>query len=370
VHYGGKVIAPANPSRTGHLFGGWYKEASLTNVWNFTADTVTADTALYAKWTADTFNVSFESNGGSAVPGQTVQYGGKVMQPANPSRPGCIFGGWYRDVAFTHAWDFSAETVTGDITLYARWDSAGTYIIKTGVNNVRFGKVKGAGSYKGGSKVELTAVPGNGYRFVKWTEGKKTASENAVYTFDAAVSRSLTACFDKIGMPKIKNCAPAGNGMLKLKWSPVKGANGYFIYRAASKSGAYKKVAAVQGAAEYTDAGLKTGASYSYKVQAYCVAGLKTTTGDKSSAKGAALPLSKAGGLALVKINAGSVNITYGAVPDATGYEIYRSEKKSSGYKKIKALKALSYTNTGLAAGRTYYYKIRAYRTAGGKKAG
>lgn len=56
---------------------------------------------------------------------------------------------------------------------------------------------------------------------------------------------------------------------------------------------------------------------------------------------------------------------------DATGYEIYRSTKKSGTYKKIKIIKSrntLKYTNSKLKKGKRYYYKIRAYKTVNGKK--
>ena len=51
INYGGKVTKPNDPSAAGYTFGGWYKEAACTNAWNFSSDTVTANTNLYAKWT-------------------------------------------------------------------------------------------------------------------------------------------------------------------------------------------------------------------------------------------------------------------------------------------------------------------------------
>ena len=50
----GKATTPAAPTATGYTFGGWYKEAGCTNVWDFANDVVTADITLYAKWTANT----------------------------------------------------------------------------------------------------------------------------------------------------------------------------------------------------------------------------------------------------------------------------------------------------------------------------
>ncbi len=47
---GHRIMAEANPLRTGYDFAGWHKEAWCATPWNFDADTVEADTVLYAKW--------------------------------------------------------------------------------------------------------------------------------------------------------------------------------------------------------------------------------------------------------------------------------------------------------------------------------
>ncbi len=54
VNHGGLVSVPTAPTWSGHVFVGWYKEASCTNQWVFGTDTVTTDTTLYAKWISST----------------------------------------------------------------------------------------------------------------------------------------------------------------------------------------------------------------------------------------------------------------------------------------------------------------------------
>jgi len=54
VDYGTVVTKPSDPTRTHSSFVGWYEDAQLTDAWDFTNDTVTADITLYAKWTCDT----------------------------------------------------------------------------------------------------------------------------------------------------------------------------------------------------------------------------------------------------------------------------------------------------------------------------
>lgn len=53
VEPGSTITAPTEPTKTGYTFGGWYKESTYTNTWNFSTDTVEANTTLYAKWTEE-----------------------------------------------------------------------------------------------------------------------------------------------------------------------------------------------------------------------------------------------------------------------------------------------------------------------------
>lgn len=64
--------------------------------------------------------VKFDAQGGSSVNGQTPASGSTVAKPADPTREGYTFAGWYTDEACTKAYDFSVA-VTADMTLYAKW---------------------------------------------------------------------------------------------------------------------------------------------------------------------------------------------------------------------------------------------------------
>ncbi|KOS60634.1 InlB B-repeat-containing protein [Lysinibacillus agricola] len=120
VGYNDLVKTPATPVKDGYHFDGWYKETALNNAWDFAKDKVTADITLYAKWTKD-YMVTFDSNGGSEIPSQTVPYKALVKAPSNPKKEGYLFIGWYKNENFTKAWDFAKDVVTEDLTLYARW---------------------------------------------------------------------------------------------------------------------------------------------------------------------------------------------------------------------------------------------------------
>jgi len=72
-------------------------------------------------YTYNTYTVSFESNGGSYVPSQTVKSGDTATCPTNPIRSGYTFDYWYSDPWLSTVYYFSTS-VTRDITLYAKWD--------------------------------------------------------------------------------------------------------------------------------------------------------------------------------------------------------------------------------------------------------
>lgn len=83
--------------------------------------------------------VKFDTQGGSSIGDQTPASGSTVTKPADPTRDGYTFAGWYTDEACTKAYDFSAA-VTAEMTLYAKWTK------KAADNNGGSGGNGGSGS--------------------------------------------------------------------------------------------------------------------------------------------------------------------------------------------------------------------------------
>ena len=67
------------------------------------------------------FTVTFDSNGGTDVPGQHQMYGERLEVPEAPSREGYTFTGWYKDPACDDLWDVETDTIESDTNLYAGW---------------------------------------------------------------------------------------------------------------------------------------------------------------------------------------------------------------------------------------------------------
>ena len=138
-----------------------------------------ATRALYQAWQALNlqevwYTVTFESNGGTPVVSQTVAENQVAVKPADPTRSGYIFGGWYQDSACTIAYDF-ATPVTGNLTLYAKWNSQGG------------GSGGGGGSYTPPSNTEkhpdgsttttVTKPDGTKVETTKYPDGSQTVVE-------------------------------------------------------------------------------------------------------------------------------------------------------------------------------------------------
>ena len=100
---------PADPTKEGHTFTGWYKGEEK---WNF-ADAVTESLTLTAKWTANRYTITFDTAGGSEIAPITQDYGTAVTAPANPTKTGYTFAGWDREIP--------SAMPAGDMTITARW---------------------------------------------------------------------------------------------------------------------------------------------------------------------------------------------------------------------------------------------------------
>ena len=112
---------PIDPVRAGYTFGGWYTDETFTIEYEF-ASLVDSDTTIYAKWIATPFVVTFETNGGNMIPPQDVYVGDLIIRPADPTKDGFNFIGWYKNENLTQAWNFNTDLMpANDMTLYAKW---------------------------------------------------------------------------------------------------------------------------------------------------------------------------------------------------------------------------------------------------------
>ena len=205
IDNGTKLTAPAAPTKEGYRFDGWYYDNNGGKAkWDFDTDTVTRAMTLTAKW-VQTYTVAFDTNGGSAVAPVTVDTGSTVTKPADPTKSGYTFGGWYKDSTLQTPWDFANGTVTADTTLYAKWtanppapsydDPDPTYAVSAPA--AENGKIAvSPKNASAGSTVTITVKPDSGYvlETISATDRngndlKLTDRGNGKYTFTMPCSR-------------------------------------------------------------------------------------------------------------------------------------------------------------------------------------
>ena len=181
---------PAAPTRAGYAFNGWNTVADGGGM-PFTATTiVTAPITVYAQWNINRYTVTFNANGGTPAPlAQTLDHGAGVSEPAAITRTGYTFGGWYKESAFTNQWYFTSDTVTGDTTLYAKWN-INQYTVTFNANGGTPAPLAQTLDH-GAHVAEPAAITRTGYTFGGWFKESAFTSQ-WYFTSDTVTGGDLT----------------------------------------------------------------------------------------------------------------------------------------------------------------------------------
>lgn len=156
---------------------------------------------------------------------------------------------------------------------------------------------------------------------------------------------------------------------IKVKWSKVTGATGYYVYRSTSSSSTGDLVGTVTSGStlNYTDTSTaaKSGTTYYYSVKAYYTSGDVTYTGEAANnvkARFLATPVLKT-----PTITTTGTKVKWSAVSGADGYVVYYSTTGESGSWKQAGKTADTYykvdeSKLSVSSGSTIYYTVRAYK--------
>jgi uncharacterized repeat protein (TIGR02543 family) len=114
------IVSPTAPIRVGHNFDGWYESINFTGT-AFEFTTMPAQNiTLYAKWNANSYTISFDSNGGSQVAAITQSFGTNINAPVSPNRQGYELIGWFATSTSETPYEFTTME-SENILLTARW---------------------------------------------------------------------------------------------------------------------------------------------------------------------------------------------------------------------------------------------------------
>ena len=243
----------------------------------------------------------------------------------------------------------------------------------SGKPKLTWNAVSGATSYR----VFRSESRGTGYSLLGTTTATSYTNTGAAvgktyYYRVKAVNSVGTSGYSNIVSGKAKTAAPAapsvtiGNsstGKPQLTWKAVSGAVKYEVYRSTRQNSGYSLLGTTT-ATSYVNTGASTGTTYYYRVKAVnrngMASGYSNIVSGKAKAAAPAAPSVTAG-----NSSTGKPRLTWKAVSGAVSYRIYRSESRGTGYSLLGTTSSTSYVNTGAAAGKTYYYRVKAVNRDG-----
>ncbi len=246
---GKTATKPADPTKEGSAFIGWYADEACTKAFNFDTTVIGADTTVYARWVVlevgkSEYTVSFDLGYDAAAltPENTVN--SKLHTLPAPERTGYTFAGWWISVyedgtKLTYAYTEGME-LTADTTLYAQWiDDASQKLPAPAVSvtgtSIKWNAVDGANGY------HLTITDAAGVEVLK----KDTGATSESFDFSARDAGDYTVSVVAKNADQNKNSEPAVryyrnkaldrvsgysviDGML-VTWNPVAGAQKYLV---------------------------------------------------------------------------------------------------------------------------------------------
>lgn len=205
----GMMRQPAAPTREGYTFAGWYWVSDLSvlteeqkeqNKVDFTQPVTKPHATMYAQWVKnqDEINVLYVANGGQFADGNDTMQGvtdsdGMMRQPAEPTRDGYTFDGWYWHADYSDYTDEQkaadkvdfSQPVQSDVNIYAQWtknaDTQAEQITVKFVDN--FNETESSTEVKKGETVAQPADPTyDGWTFEGWSSTLKDDEGNWEYT--------------------------------------------------------------------------------------------------------------------------------------------------------------------------------------------
>jgi uncharacterized repeat protein (TIGR02543 family) len=195
-YYGKNItLSTTKPTRTGYTFQGWATSSTGAVAYQPGATySANAGITLYAKWTAITYAVYYNGNGGTTnIPStQTKTYGVNLtLSSARPTRTGYTFLGWATSSTGAVAYQpGSAYTANTSVTLYAKWQLI-TYSITYDANGGT--GAPGAQTKNYGSTLTLSSVKPTrtNYNFLGWSTNKSATS--ATYSAGGSYTSNASA---------------------------------------------------------------------------------------------------------------------------------------------------------------------------------
>ena len=231
------------------------------------------------------------------------------------------------------------------------------------LNNIKIKLAATAYTYNGASKTPAIKAVNNENELKKGTDYTVSYKNNqAIGTATVKVTgkgnytgtKSLTFKINPAKVTLLKQSAESSSSVIEMSWKKISGAAGYAVYRGVSKNGTYKLIKTVTSN-HCSNAGLKAGSKYYYKIRAYKTVNAKKVYGDYSDSIRMNTKPAAPANLSL-DTEGTKVKINWTRSQGIGGYEVYMSTSRNTGYSIIRTVNpsVSGIVKDGLEKGRKY----------------
>jgi hypothetical protein len=235
-----------------------------------------------------------------------------------------------------------------------------------------------------GAKSGSTVLNSQGGTFSAWTQVTVTfnsGSATSVTLYGAY--NAGTGRFDDFALdeqtaatvpaaPSALTATASGTSTINLTWTDNSSdETGFKLERKTGAGGTYAEIAGsiAANATSYSNTGLTASTTYYYRLRSYNAAGNSSYSNEISATTTATPPPNAPSSLAATTGGTSTINLTWtDNSTNETGFKLERKTGSGGTYAEIAgsiAANATSYSNTGLTAGTTYFYRLRSYNAAG-----
>jgi uncharacterized repeat protein (TIGR02543 family) len=336
------------PTRTGYTFNGWYTASSGGSYIGPAGNIYypTSSVTIYAQWTANTYSISYNANGGTGAPGsQTKTHDVTLtLSSTTPTRTGYTFSVWNTasgggGTSYSAGGSYTANSAA---TLYAQW-TALTYTVSYDANGGTGAPGSQTKTYDVTLTLSSTTPTRTGYTFSGWNTasggGGTSYSAGGSYTANSAATlyAQWTANLSKPsgGSISLSGTATVGQTITATTsgWSPtptsydtriVRGTAGVVVSETTVATSTTSSVSYVipSGDTGYYYKGFSKGINSAGTADSWASS---NEIGPVTSGGGGGAPAVPTGGTADIYQFCGYTSVYWNAVSGATSYEVYYS---------------------------------------------